>query len=879
MDFLLEKLMTQQKLETALNFAKKGIKVIPLHSNTKIPILKDWTNRGTLNDLQILDWHQKHDDCNFGLLTGDNLVVLDVDNKNNKEGSKVLEALGDFSNTFTVSTASGGLHYYFKTKENLKSRNFGNGLEIKSLGSQVLAPCSIINNVEYKILNDTEFAEFPMCLYEAFKSSKNTDSKDYSNNILKQFDWSEQQKNALSNTLDSIDPNLDHDSWLEVIFATFNLYGKHEETIDLLINWSSSSTKFSAKVFWKKVNSYNPNHTEKLGYPTLSEMQWKYPKKGKSLKKNEFGNLIQKSLTEKVIELLNDHGNTPSKQHISALESITSAMSHGIDSADKFRIAFPLETGMGKTTCVIALACLLEPLNKSLLVCSEQIEQLIEMRDSMIKAGVNEANIGIYHKVNNVNLASIKLEEMHNYQFLLVSHSRVHNDSKSSTSERLLKYENGKRSLTIWDESLITTEAYYCSLYEMVNAINDWISRYSGKKKEGRCSKNNSDDYEKLNNYFLQVKELFDSEINETILEIPYVSDEILNRNLINTIVTNYLYKSVLDTLIKFNQFGKVRITKGKDGTSIVQFDQLVDDCFDKIIVMDASSRIRKLMNFDKSLTVHPLGVNKTYKNIEILHADVKSSKSSFEVNGSHLKDYLNEFQHLLKNEIPSDKNIIIFCHKDIKQEIMTWAQDLYPLRQIHVLSWGQHKATNKYSHVEYVFTCGILYRDWKEISSSIIAQTGSLNYLLLDHDVQETYYSEQAELLYQGFSRGNSRNTKDGIAGKQTIYMFHPKEDYSKVMTYLRRVMHGVQESRYQPKYLIQGRKNAIDYLELASAIRDYLTSMGDDVMQLSKAIIRKTLAPELNSNSKTWRKAILKVESELKGWIFGTKLVVRNT
>ena len=743
----------------------------------------------------------------------------------------------------------------------------------------MLAPCSIIKSIEYKVINDTEFADFPMWLYEVFENTKTCDSLEYSNYAFIQVDWNEQQKNALHDILDSINSDLDYDSWLKVIYATFNVYGKHSETIDLLINWSALSSKFSAKDFWIKVNSFKTHHTEKIGYPTLSEMQWKYPKKGRPIEQNDFGNFIQKSLTEKVFELLNEHGNSPSKQHIGALESIASAMSHAVDSTDKFRIAFPLETGMGKTTCVIALACVLQPLNKSLLICAEQIEQLKEMRDSMIRAGVKEANIGIYHKVNNVDIASIKLEEMHHYQFLLVSHSRVHNDSKSSMSERLLKYENHKRSLTIWDESLITTEAYYCSLYEMVNAINDWISRYAGKIKEGRNSKNHIEEFEKLNNYFLQVRELFDGDINETILDIPYVPTEILNRNLISSIVTNYLYKAVLDTLIKFNQFGKVRVAKGKDGTSIVQFEQLVDEYFDKIIVMDASSCIRKLLKFDKSVAVHRLGVNKTYENVQIIHADVKSSKSSFEENRSHLKDYLNEFERLLKNEIPSSEDIIIFCHKDLKEEIMTWVQELYSSRQIHVLNWGQHKATNKYSHVEYVFTCGILYRDWKEISSSIIAQTGSLNYLLLDNDVQETYFSEQAELLYQGFSRGNSRNTKDGIAGNQTIYMFHPKEDYSKVMTYLRRVMQGVKELKYQPKYLAQGRKNARGYIELANAIRTYLISLGNEVTKLPKAVIRKALAPELKSNSKTWRNAISKVKSDLKGWTFSNKLVIRNS
>jgi len=71
----------------------------------------------------------------------------------------------------------------------------------------------------------------------------------------------------------------------------------------------------------------------------------------------------------------------------------------------------------------------------------------------------------------------------------------------------------------------------------------------------------------------------------------------------------------------------------------------------------------------------------------------------------------------------------------------------MFPIREIHVLNWGQHKATNKFSHIEYIINCGVQFRDWKEIASSIIAQTGNLNYSLLDNDVNETYYSVLARI------------------------------------------------------------------------------------------------------------------------------------
>jgi hypothetical protein len=188
-----------------------------------------------------------------------------------------------------------------------------------------------------------------------------------------------------------------------------------------------------------------------------------------------------------------------------------------------------------------------------------------------------------------------------------------------------------------------------------------------------------------------------------------------------------------LETLIIFNRFGIVRIAKTKDGNAIMLFEQLVDDCFDKIIIMDASSRIRKLISFDESISIQPLGVNKTYQEVEIKHADVASSKSSFEESKSLLKYYLKEFTYLLNNEIPNDKEAIIFCHKDLKDEINDWLLEAFPLREIHVLNWGQHKATNKFSRIEYIIICGVLFRDWKEVASSVIAQTGNLNYSLLD--------------------------------------------------------------------------------------------------------------------------------------------------
>jgi hypothetical protein len=134
----------------------------PLLPNSNLPACK-WTDKSN----HIFDNQEKNK--NYGILTGkvNNILVLDIDVKDNglEEWQKYIKRNGDI-NTVTVSTPSGGFHYYFlyhsknETSEQLlrdhlytqtKLRNAG--LDIRSDGGYVVAPPSTINNKEYKYVN------------------------------------------------------------------------------------------------------------------------------------------------------------------------------------------------------------------------------------------------------------------------------------------------------------------------------------------------------------------------------------------------------------------------------------------------------------------------------------------------------------------------------------------------------------------------------------------------------------------------------------------------------------------------------------------------------------------------------------------------------
>ena len=110
---------------------------------------------------------------NYGILTGkrNKLIVLDVDSKDDgvKELQKYLREHGAL-NTYTVSTPSGGFHYYFNydpqnylmttyLTNRTKYRNCG--LDIRTNGGYVVGAGSVVDGRAYEIHNRAPIGDMP----------------------------------------------------------------------------------------------------------------------------------------------------------------------------------------------------------------------------------------------------------------------------------------------------------------------------------------------------------------------------------------------------------------------------------------------------------------------------------------------------------------------------------------------------------------------------------------------------------------------------------------------------------------------------------------------------------------------------------------------
>ena len=165
-------------LETALMYADKGWRVLPITENEKSPpLISKWQIRATDEANQIKRWWATWPNANIGIATGreSGIFVVDVDPKNG--GDETLAALlkkNSFPKTLTVKTGSGGSHVFFKCDRAIKSSNgkkLGQGIDLKADGGYIVAARSVHpNGNQYAWNNSKPVAEPPEWLLELIDS-------------------------------------------------------------------------------------------------------------------------------------------------------------------------------------------------------------------------------------------------------------------------------------------------------------------------------------------------------------------------------------------------------------------------------------------------------------------------------------------------------------------------------------------------------------------------------------------------------------------------------------------------------------------------------------------------------------------------------------
>jgi hypothetical protein len=145
-------------LPTALDYATKGWRIVPIRPGEKRPALTNWQNIATADPELITEWFTgPYHDHGIGIATGPEtgFFVLDVDITDTKAGDETLadleEQYGRLPETLMSITGSGGWHLLFTYPTGQEIRNdagrrLGPGLDIRGIGGQIVAPPTIHPN-------------------------------------------------------------------------------------------------------------------------------------------------------------------------------------------------------------------------------------------------------------------------------------------------------------------------------------------------------------------------------------------------------------------------------------------------------------------------------------------------------------------------------------------------------------------------------------------------------------------------------------------------------------------------------------------------------------------------------------------------------------
>jgi hypothetical protein len=260
-------------------FELKKVAKFELLPNSKLPACK-WSDKKN----HVYDGRLQ-ENKNYGIITGklNNLLVLDIDVKDHglEEWKKYIERNGE-PNTVTVSTPSGGLHYYFlyhsknEANEQLlrdylytqtKLRNVG--IDIRSDGGYVVGPHSIINNKQYLLGNSAKnnIIEMPteLILWLLEGRNSNNNKETVVNKATSTVTIQRSPNNGLVYMIDDAKlseflamlPKEYHNNYLKWLSVTNILKGLDKQ--DMWDNFSKKSKKYNKTnniVLWNNLISF-----------------------------------------------------------------------------------------------------------------------------------------------------------------------------------------------------------------------------------------------------------------------------------------------------------------------------------------------------------------------------------------------------------------------------------------------------------------------------------------------------------------------------------------------------------------------------------------------------------------------------------------------
>lgn len=626
--------------------------------------------------------------------------------------------------------------------------------------------------------------------------------------------------------------------------------------------------------------------------PTVDEL----PRRFRKLVTEAHGQLVQ---------TLREYDNNVSPTQSKALLQLVNI--YGAMAANKIsgRIAAPLPTGMGKTTSIVAFlstAYRLEILAKpggtkgvTVAVAASKVDQLCELCKSLVSAGVPSSYISLVHSYKcdpdverdadgllPTGYAELPADDLANgvAPIMLLTHNKVKNGPTNIFDKTLQN-----RTLMIWDESLVTTESGAFAIERFTLGLPVLDTKLQELKRIDTPADRVI--LRKVEDTHLFLRRMLDTIQAEVASQFEGRPQRILRFTPMEDGELNTMFNSI-DWVVKQTEHGQFRETigylrnllrmsaydaavhRGKTGKeAVVRFDVVVPDIIENIVVLDASTRINKLMMLDGTIWTPKdfPELKLSYEKVTFHRIGHRAGRASIEEElKNHTAGLTDCIGEILNSRHP-DEAVLFFTYKHregdlnhreaIEKRLTDQGIDLQEklTNGKHRFNWlthGNETASNKFTHCTVAIFVGILHKPDEVTLGQTIAQRRTLTIPVEPEILTDVVLSQHALALHQGANRTASRIIKDDLALGAQVYYVYPSDA---LVPWVREVMPGAAFRTYLSEAMVaRTRSDALRWKVMV--FLDDLVSQG--IRKLSGKLLTREVR-ELGSVSKSAKDEIV--------------------
>jgi hypothetical protein len=520
--------------------------------------------------------------------------------------------------------------------------------------------------------------------------------------------------------------------------------------------------------------------------------------------------------------------NRLTEEHRKALLGLVELMAGMATGGPEHRFAVGMPTGAGKTTTIRCLTRALHDLDAwnprnveradGILVAQSRVEQLCELKRYLVEHGVPQEMIGLVYSQRTAaeravsEPTDIEIPHVEDRPIILVTQARVRGRRSDGVSqiERFSLFRREPRTM-LYDEALVTTQAlgikivdlgpglgalkgcdeYQSQLQPAIAYVEEAIARIKAEVEQQKAGR---------------------SPIGNYITLRPTLDDETLDA-WIRAIDRTRLRDKVdqVKELLGVSQ-DRLRVLS-TGGGGVVQHRVLVPESMKKIIALDASYQVSRLVRLDPTLldaevktgafasVGKPLAELKDWSRVAVHHMRAPGGRESmqraYKSRDSEKRWPSKEIAKVLRAN--PGRPTLIFNYKekhglsiekrlraDLREHGIDLAQtvvvkdgdECIEVPMIRFATWGSHDASNEFRDVEVVIMNGVIQRDRVELAAAALGQAQGAKdaeqILCGESAVTELQQAEAASAVFQAGSRGRCRQVDGAMARGMDWYVIH---------------------------------------------------------------------------------------------------------